>query len=226
MIDVVTSRNAPLYADALRDMYRLRHRVLVEHRGIDRLRRRDGLQTDRFDAAAAIYLVLIAEGGAVRGGARLLPTTGPHVFADVAPELCSMKGVQRGERIVELTRALVDEEQLGRAAMERARKHLLVGLFEFCVRAGFEMVTTLMSTDLLYRHLVMGIHVKPLGLTVQRGGSKQMAVAVTIDQEALDAMRFALDEFEPLVQYTGAPADDPLTLAPARIPARPREAVE
>ncbi len=128
--------------------------------------------------------------------------------------------------VVGSSRALVDEEQLGRAAMERARKHLLVGLFEFCVRAGFEMVTTLMSTDLLYRHLVMGIHVKPLGLTVQRGGSKQMAVAVTIDQEALDAMRFALDEFEPLVQYTGAPADDPLTLAPARIPARPREAVE
>ncbi len=220
----MTSRNAPQYADALRDMYRLRHRVLVEHRGIDRLRRCDGLQTDRFDAPAAIYLLLIE--GAVRGVARLLPTTGPHVFADVAPRLCDMKGVQRGERIVELTRALVDEELPDRAQMEQARKRLLVGLFEFCVRAGFEMITTLMSTDLLYRHLVMGLDVKPLGLTVERDGSRQMAVAITVDQEALDALRFALDEFEPLVRYAGAPAGDPLLLAPARIPARPHQTAE
>jgi len=214
MIAVVTSRNAPLYTDALADMFRLRHREIGRQ------------HTDCFDAAAAIYLVLIAEGGAVRAGARLLPTTGPHVFADMAPQLCGMKGVQRGERIVELTRAVVDEELPDRAAMEEARKHLLVGLFEFCVRAGFEMFTTLMPTDLLYRHLVMGIQVRPLGLTVECGGARQTAVAVTVDQDALDSLRFALDEFEPLVHYAGAPEGDPLLLAPPRIPARPCEAAE
>lgn len=226
MIEVVTASNAPRYDAALHDMYRLRHRVLVERKGLNRLRKRNGELTDRFDTPDAIYLVLTEDDGAVHGGARLLPTTGPHVFADVAPELCEVKGVQRGERILELTRALVDEELLGRAAMETARKRLLVGLFEFCVRAGYEKFTTLMPTDLLYRHLVMGVQVKPLGLTVERGGAKQMAVAVTVDQDTLDAMRFALDEFEPLVHYAGAPPGDPLALAPANIPARPLEAAE
>ncbi|MEI9990166.1 MAG: acyl-homoserine-lactone synthase [Rhizomicrobium sp.] len=226
MIEVVTCRNAPIYEDALRDMFRLRHRILVERRGLNRLRKRDGRQTDRFDTPDAIYLLLTEEGGLVRGVARFLPTTGPHVFADAAPDLCEVKGVQRGPRILELSRALVDEDGLGRAEMETARKTLLVGLFEFCVRAGCEKFTTLMPTDLLFRHLVMGVDVKPLGLTVVREGTKQVAVAVTVGQNALDAMRLALDVFEPLVHYVGAPTDDPLVLAPPRIPARPLEAAE
>ncbi len=226
MIEVVTSRNALLYEAPLCDMYRLRHRVLVERWGIDRLRRRDGLQIDRFDIPDAIYLLLTEDGGAVRGVARLLPTTGPHVFADAVPQLCDVRGVQRGARILELSRALVDEDALGRAQMETARKNLLVGLFEFCVRAGCEKFTTLMPTDLLFRHLVMGVDIKPLGLTVERDGVRQVAVAAAVDQTALDAVRLALDVYEPLIYYVGAPAGDPLELAPARIPARPLEAAE
>ncbi len=227
MIEVVTARNALLYEGALRDMFGLRHRMLVERKGLNSLRRPDKQQSDGFDTPDAIYLLLTDDnGGAVRGTARLLPTTGPHVFSDVSPELCDVRGVQRGARILELTRAVVDEDALGRAAMENARRHLMVGVFEFLVRAGYEKFTTLMTTDRLYRYLVMGIDVKPLGLTVDRGGAKQVAVVVSVDQNAQDAMRLALDMFDPLVHYVGAPAGDPLVLAPPRIPARPLEAAE
>jgi len=226
MIEVVTARNALLYEDALRDMHSLRHRMLVERRGLNRLRKRDNLQSDRFDTADAIYLLLTEDDGTVRGTARLLPTTGPHVFADVSPELCDVKGVQRGSRILELTRAMVDEDNLDRAGVENARNSVMVGVFEFIVRAGYEKFTALMTTDMLYRYLVMGIDVKPLGLTVERGGGKQVAVIVSVDQNAQDALRLALDVFEPLIHYVGAPAGDPLALAPPRIPARPLEAAE
>ncbi len=44
MIEVVTARNAFLYQDALRDMHALRHRMLVERKGLNGLRRRNNLQ--------------------------------------------------------------------------------------------------------------------------------------------------------------------------------------
>jgi acyl-homoserine lactone synthase len=218
MIEVVTSRNALLYREALDEMFRLRHRIFVESRGYERLRRPDGLQKDRFDIEDAIYLLLTEDDGTVRGTQRLLPTTGPHVFADAMPELCSVKGVQRGERILELSRACVDETALDRPMMEEAHKRMVVGLFEFCRRAGFEKFTMLLPTEMLFHHLVIGVDIKPLGLPVERNGMSQLAAVVPANQHALDAMRLALDVHEPLVHYVGGPLADSLVLSPQATP--------
>ncbi|HEY0107480.1 MAG TPA: acyl-homoserine-lactone synthase [Rhizomicrobium sp.] len=226
MIEVVTSRNAPLHGDALRQMYRLRHRILVERHGLERLRRQDGLLKDRFDTDAAIHLLLTDEDGALRGASRLVPTVGPHMLADVAPDFCAVRGVRRGDDIVELTRSCVDEEGLDAAAMETAQMHMVIGLFEFCVRAGYEKITTLMPTDSLCRHLANGIDIKPLGLAAERDGIDQVAVVVTADQDTLDALRLDFEVFEPLVRYAGAPSDDPLFLAPALISGHSLQAAE
>lgn len=223
MIEVVTGRNALLYQDALHDMYRLRHRVLVDGRGLERLRRKDGLLVDRFDGPDATYLLLTDDGGNVRGAARLLPTTGRHALAEIVPGACSAAGVLRGEDILELTRVCVDGS-LDRPVQEATRNHLIVGLLEFCVRDGCRKLTMLLPTDALFHHLVIGLKIRPLGLPVERDGTKQIAVAATIDQAALDALRFAFGVFESLAHYVGAPAGDPLKLAPAVIPDLPREA--
>jgi acyl-homoserine lactone synthase len=219
MIEVVTSRNAILYRDALDDMYRLRHRVLVERFGLENLRRADGRQKDRFDTDDAIYLLLTDDEGALHGAMRLLPTLGAHVFSDVFPDLCAVAGVQRGPGMLEMTRAVVDESGQGGAAVAAAHKHLVVGLFEFCLRAGYDKFTMLLPTDMLFHHLLMGIDIRPLGLTTERDGIRQVAVAVTADQAALDALRYALDVDDPLVHYVGGPMADSLVLSPAQ-PAR------
>ena len=78
MLEVVTSRNAMLYQDALEDMFRLFGRSP------------DGWTTsgkDRFDTDDALYLLLTRDDGAVLGAHRLLPTKGPHKFSEVSPEL-------------------------------------------------------------------------------------------------------------------------------------------
>ncbi|HJW41117.1 MAG TPA: acyl-homoserine-lactone synthase [Rhizomicrobium sp.] len=225
MLEVVTSRNALLYQDALHDMYCLRHRMLVDGGGLERLRRKDGLLVDRFDGPDATYLLLTDDSGNVRGAERLLPTTGRHVLAEIVPEACSVAGVLRGKGIFELTRVCVDEA-LDLPVRETARNHLMVGLLEFCVRSGCRKLTMLLPTDALFHHLVIGLKIKPLGLPVERDGTKQIAVAMTIDQTGLDALRFAFDVFEPLVHYVGAPAGDPLSLVPALITDSPREAAE
>lgn len=202
MIEVVTSRNALLYQDALGDMFDLRHRVP------------SGLEKDRFDTDDAIYLLLTKDDGTVIGTQRMLPTLGPHRFSEELPQTCDVKGVQRGPKILELTGACVDEDALEPFARETARKRLMVGLFEFCLRAGYEKFTFVMPTESLFRYLLIGVNVKPLGLPFERGAEREVAVIVTVDSKALDAMRMALDVPEQQVDYVGAPADDPLVLAP------------
>jgi acyl-homoserine lactone synthase len=226
MIEVVTSRNAILYKDALHDMFHLRHRIFVERMGWEALRKPDRLERDQFDTEDAIYLLLTEDDGKVIGTHRMLPTNKPHLFSDVFPNLCSVKGVQRGEKILELTRTCVDEEMLDRPAMEKARKRLMVGLFEFCLRAGYEKFTLLTPTDLLFRYLLIGLDIKPLGMPADMDGNKQVAVIVKVDQQALDAMRMALGVPETQVHYVGAPQGDLLALAPDGAQQRPLVAAE
>jgi acyl-homoserine lactone synthase len=227
MIEVVTSRNALLYQDALKDMFHLRHRIFVEKMGWEELRKPDRLERDQFDTDDAIYLLLTEDDGTVIGGHRMLPTTGPHLFSDIFPEFCAVKGVLRGEKILELNRTCVDEERLDKRAMEKARKRIMVGLFEFCLRAGYEKFTVLTSTDILYRYSVMGVDIKPLGLPVDMDGTKQVAAVVTITQKAVEGVRLALGLIEPQVDYIGAPAGDPLVLAPLEMPQQqPLQAAE
>src|ERR1700742_3562605 len=126
MIEVVTSRNALLYKDALKDMFHLRHRIFVEKMGWEALRKNDRLEKDQFDTEDAIYLLLTQDDGTVIGTHRMLPTVKPHLFSEVFPKTCQVKGVQRGEKVLELTRTCVDEDKLDRKATETARKRIMV----------------------------------------------------------------------------------------------------
>ena len=115
MIEVVTSRNALLNQDALQDMFHLRHRIFVERMGWEDLRKPDRLEKDQFDTDDAIYLLLTEDDGKVIGTHRILQTAKPHLFSDLFAKYCAVKGVQRGEKIVELTRTCVDEDALDKA---------------------------------------------------------------------------------------------------------------
>ena len=226
MLEIVTSRNAHQYQDALRDMFDMRHRIFVERMGWEALRKPDRLEKDQFDNDDAIYLLLTDDDGAVIGSHRMLQTVKPHLFSDVFPQYCAVKGVQRGEKILELTRTCVDEERLDKATMERARKRIMVGLFEFFVRAGYEYVTMLSPVDLVFRYLLIGIEVKPLGIPVEIDGVKQVALMAPINEDALAKLREAYGIAEPQVVYIGAPENDPLRLAPVEPKQRPLEAAE
>jgi N-acyl-L-homoserine lactone synthetase len=212
LIEVVTSRNALLYQDALQDMFRLRRRSLIAS-GVAAAPDVDPLGKDRFDTDAAMYLLLTTDAGTVIGGHRLLPTLVPHAFSDVSPELCAVRGIQRGEKILEAAFGFVDEESLDKAALERARNRILVGLFEFCLRAGYEKIVWLMPADMLYCLLLIGLAIKPLGIPVVVSGRRQVAVAVTADAFAFENLRTALHVPETQVEYVGATLGDPLVLA-------------
>jgi len=203
MIEVVTSQNAVRYKDALEEMFQLRHRVFVERLKWEALRKPDGREIDQFDNDDAIYLLLREDDGRIIGGHRLLPTTKPHLFTELFSDMCNVRGLRSGERIYELTRTCIDKETIGNDRELWALKHVMVGLFEFCVRAGIEQLTLLTPLSTLYRCLLTGVEVKPLGLPREIDGVPQAAVAFITSHATLDNARNFLGIKENIVRYIG-----------------------
>jgi acyl-homoserine lactone synthase len=208
MIDVVTSQNAVLYRNALEDMFRLRHRIFVEKMGWEALRKPDGIEKDQFDTTDAVYLILQDDDGHVIGSHRLLPTLKPHLFSELFPEMCNVHGVKRGANVYELNRTCVDEDRLDPAKQEWARQQIIAGLVEFSYRAGIDYVTILTPLEVMFRYMLMGIEVKPLGLHKKIDGVNQAAVSVTMNKYADDAVKAAFRIKQNIVRYIGADSSE------------------
>jgi acyl-homoserine lactone synthase len=203
MIDVVTSQNAVLYRNVLEDMFRLRHRIFVEKMGWEALRKPDGIEKDQFDTPEAVYLILQDDDGHVIGSHRLLPTLKPHLFSELFPEMCNVHGIKRGANVYELNRTCVDEDRLDPKKQEWARQQIIAGLVEFSHRAGIGHVTILTPLEVMFRYMLMGIEVKPLGLHKKIDGVNQAAVSVTMNKFADDAVKAAFRIKQNIVRYIG-----------------------
>lgn len=150
MIDCITASNAHLYGDALRQMYERRYEIFVNRRGWKDLARDDGLEKDQFDGKNAIYLLSIRDNGVVDGGLRLLPTTGPHLLADVFPHFVA-GDVPRGPGIYEMTRYFTIRDRTQRNRMRWVAGELLCSMFEYCLANGGEWITTMLDTFYIHR---------------------------------------------------------------------------
>lgn len=206
MLEVVTRENKHLYTEQLEQMYRLRHRLFVESMKWEDLRKPDGREIDQFDNDDAVYLLLI-EDGVVTGSHRLLPTTGPHLFSEIFPEMCEQKGRQTGARIYELNRTGTDP-LLPRDRQLQGMRMLLVGLLEFCQGAGIEKLTLLTPLHTLYHCLMAGVKVEPLGLPRKIDEERQAAVAFVTDETSLANVRDYFHLHESIVRYYRAAGAD------------------
>ena len=80
-------------------MFRQRHEIYVERRGWKALQSVNGEERDQFDRPDTIYLLAIDEEDDILAGLRLLPTTGPHLLADIFPHLVMSSDIPRGDDI-------------------------------------------------------------------------------------------------------------------------------
>jgi acyl homoserine lactone synthase len=107
-VEYVAGTAEELRPDVLAGMARYRYRVFVETLGW-KLAVRNGLELDQFDGPDTRYVVARSEDGRISGVARLLPTTGPYLLADVFPELMGGAPPPRDPGVWELSRfAAVD----------------------------------------------------------------------------------------------------------------------
>jgi acyl-homoserine lactone synthase len=202
MAEIVTKHNSFLYVDAVRQMYRLRHKVFVEQMGWEEIRKPDQLERDQFDTEEAIYLLVLDDGDRVIASLRFLPTLRPHTLSEIFPQLCNVVGIPVGPRIYEVGRLCVDND-LPRTMRRDAKARLMVGSMEFALMSGIEQLSFIGTMELLNLNLSIGWKPEPLGVPDKVAGATTGAFILTVGPRQLERVRqyFALQTR--LVTYIG-----------------------
>lgn len=173
------------FKGVLAAMHRDRKRVFV-----DRLRWRvpvvaDEFEVDGFDTDAAVYLLNLDAERRHLGSLRLLPSTGPHLLADVFPHLCQ-RGVPRGDDVWEITRLCTSPEA---SAAKTVRQELAVAVIEYALLSGIRQLTSVTHLAYLSQLLSVGWDCEPLGLPQELDGVAVGAVVINVTSETLALMR-------------------------------------
>ena len=134
MIDVVTLASAHLFGNALASQARLRYRMFVACRNIEHAHF-DGMEYDRFDTPAAVYLLWRDAGGETRCMTRLLRTTEPYMVKAYWPYLVDDDELPSSPDVWEGTRLCADIA-LDRHTRQRALAELLCGVTEYLDAQG------------------------------------------------------------------------------------------
>lgn len=208
MLHMITSADAGQFRAELDQAFRLRHRVFVDEKGWSDLRREDGCETDRFDDEHAVHMLYI-EAGRVIGYQRMLPTTRPHLLAEVMPELCEGERPV-GPNIWEWTRYCVEPAHRERGRMlSPVANALLSGIVEWGSDTGVDTIVIEMNPLWLLRLVQLHFRVTPLGLPRVINGEETLAVTAMFDKRTLDRLREMRSGFTTAVAGPEARGDQP-----------------
>jgi acyl homoserine lactone synthase len=138
-------------------------------------------EIDRYDDRNATYLVAVDEDGGHSGSLRLLPTTGPHILADLFDALCD-NGAPRGEQTFEITRLCLPA-RLGTAGRLRIRNRLISAMVDHALERGMTALTGVVSRNFRAQVLAMGWRCAALGPPMPHKGAMLGAFRIDIDLE-------------------------------------------
>lgn len=201
-VHVISGANRHLYDRELDEHHRIRHRIYVEElrwRGLTP--REDKREYDQFDTADTVYLLGI-ENDRVVGGLRLMPTTGPHLIADVFSRFASERGVPRRADIAEWTRIFVVPERREEHSGSKVGSTVIAAMIEYGLEEGLSGISVVMNTFWLPKFHKYGWRVRPLGMPDIHDDEWLIAVLIDVNQEALAGIRSAcgLDHRSTLVR--------------------------
>jgi acyl homoserine lactone synthase len=148
MILTIESIERQANPDLIDQMFRMRAEVFAGRLGWE-VTVVDGLETDRFDNEDPLYLLSVSEEtGALQGGVRLLPTTGPYMLRDVFSVLVP-GGAPESPLIWESSRFAINPRTFTAAeraeannVVHRTTLELLCGIVEVCQKAGIDHVVS------------------------------------------------------------------------------------
>ena len=210
-MDMICGTGASLAPDLLRALAAYRYRVFIENLHWD-LPTSDGMEVDQFDTPATAYVIARDEDGDLCGCARLLPTTGPYLLADVFPQLLHGQPLPRHEDVWELSRfAAMDcgaPQALSRAAELQVTEHVLANAVDYAARRGVKRFITVspLGVERLLRRL--GVHSHRAGPPLMLGGHALFACWIELDGQTLRAMAPYVDRARRPVGGRRQPACD------------------
>ncbi|OJU23307.1 MAG: autoinducer synthase [Sphingomonas sp. 66-10] len=172
---------AALGDEALRQMFIARREVFVDLLGWDVPVLEGRYEIDQFDDEHAAYLIVSGPNAEHLASARLLPTTRPHILADLFAHLCEGE-IPRGPGIFEITRFCLDR-RLTAAERRDARNKLVSSIAEYGIANGIHTFTGVAEMGWLRQILGFGWRSRPLGRAQRVGGKMLAALAIDIDRE-------------------------------------------
>ncbi|MBJ7437812.1 MAG: autoinducer synthase [Sphingopyxis sp.] len=167
--------------DVLRAMFAARKEVFIDLLGWDVPVLDGRFEIDQFDDEHAIYLVVTDPAGGHLASARLLPTTRPHILADLYAQLCD-GGVPQGPGIYEVTRFCLDRH-IDAQTRHYVRNRLVTAIAEFGLAEGIRLYTGVAEVGWLQQVLAFGWRSYPLGIPRRIGGRRLGALAIEIDRD-------------------------------------------
>jgi len=203
MIQCYTREDAADVPRLFETMHRDRKRVFVDTLKWDIPH--DGYrEVDQYDTEAADYLILRdSASGQHLGSVRLLPTTGPHMLAEVFGFLCEGP-VPRGPHIREITRLVVSPDVPVRERL-MVRNMLGRAMIEFGLLSGVTKYTAVCDYDFLTQLLSSGWHITPLGMPQFVGGSLIGALQIRLDHRSLERTNATWRHNAPVLRIVDCP---------------------
>jgi N-acyl-L-homoserine lactone synthetase len=171
MITLIEPHDAIEHRKLMEEMFRLRARAFRNGLGRD-VQVADGMERDKYDDEAPVYLVYSDdEAREVKGCLRLLPTTGPTVFADFFSDTLPEAVHLSAPSIWECTRFCLDDRILSRGdqAVYFASAVLIAALGDLAIKAGIESILGNFDSTMLRFYRRIGCEVDVLGSTQRHG---------------------------------------------------------
>jgi N-acyl-L-homoserine lactone synthetase len=206
MIRLIQGRDRRNFPREIDEMFRLRAQVFRDRMGWDVVVK-DGWEIDRFDELGPLYLLCLDDREVVRGSARLLPTTGPHMLNDVFSELLPGGNPVRSALMWESSRFSVDRSALAERTenrMNRVTGELLIGIFDVAARAGLEFIVSVYDVMMGRVLKRSGCHAEPLGPAVQIGKALSYAGLFEVGPEMMANLRAASGITEDVIEVETA----------------------
>jgi N-acyl-L-homoserine lactone synthetase len=208
MVDVVTFANRHIYSDLLDDMFRMRHRIVVEKWGWKIPNCQPGYDKDQFDTDETVYLIETDElRQRVVGCVRLNPTNGPHMMSELFAQHCNLKPVLRGPNVWECSRYVIDRYALKSRDLDLpTRRRLSIAVTEFCLSAGIDQLSWFTSQT-MYNLILRIWDTRPLGLPQYFEDDDEVYIpaACTVDAAALVRQLSWFEDKAPPVTYAYLP---------------------
>jgi N-acyl-L-homoserine lactone synthetase len=208
MVDVITQANRHIYQSLLDDMFKMRHRIVVEKWGWKIPGCEPGYEMDQFDTDETVYLV---ETDALRqrvvGCVRLNPTTGRHMMSELFAAHCDLAPIVSGTNVWECSRYVIDRNALpSRDHDLPTRRRLSIAVTEFCLSAGIDQLCWYTSQT-MYNLILRIWDTRPLGLPRYFADDDEVYIPATckVDAAALARQLLWFDDKAAPVTYAYLP---------------------
>ena len=188
-IKLVDAQARLRFSRHLVEMHHDRKRVFVDRLGWQLPSPGSWLEVDEFDNDYTVYLIACSgDDDSHLASVRLLPTTRPHMLGTIFSHLPE-KGPIIAEDVWESSRFTIAPRGLRGTEVMRLSQYLALAHVEFALLNGITRYVMIGETHRVATVVAMGWRVRPLCLPTDCGGSKVVAMEVSIDEGTLTMMR-------------------------------------